>query len=357
MNDKTRAHDNNFHLIRILGAFAVIFGHAYPLTGINGPAPEILSHPIHTFGVILFFSISGFLVMKSLDQSHGLWIFIIKRVARIFPGLTVAVLLTVSVLGPAISTLSLFEYFTNSRTVGYLQNIWLFVTYPLPGVFEELPFPSAVNGSLWTIPVEVACYSILGLLLFSVKRRAVKLVILAVVLVALATVIERWATEANGFVLYGTDWVLSSTVIVFFFYGAVLYLVPERLVRLDAAVLFLFLLILLAHIPFYSSVVQPMFLSYAIIALGKAKSLLPDYFIRLGDPSYGAYLYAFPIQQTLIYLDVFTDYIAINILLVTVLSFSMGYLSWRVIEKPSLNRARGFIGTFKKVTVVSSPPS
>jgi peptidoglycan/LPS O-acetylase OafA/YrhL len=344
---KNRALDNNFHLIRILGAFAVIFGHAFPLTGIDEPAPEILSHPISTFGLIMFFSISGFLVMKSLDQSHRLWIFISKRVARIFPGLAVAVLLTVSVLGPAISTLTVFDYFLDSRTVGYLQNISLFVTYPLPGVFEELPYPSAVNGSLWTIPVEVACYSILGLFLFGVKKRAMRLVFLAFILVLLAAVIERWVIEENSFVLYGTDWVISSTIMVFFFYGAVLYLVPERLLRLDLAVLLLFLLILFAQVPFYSSVVQPLFLSYAIIALGKAKSLLPDYIIRLGDPSYGAYLYAFPIQQTLIYLDVFTDYIAINIFLVTILSFSIGYLSWHSIEKPSMLRARRFIGKFE----------
>jgi len=37
-----REFDNNFHLIRILGALAVIFGHAYPLTGIHGPPRRFL---------------------------------------------------------------------------------------------------------------------------------------------------------------------------------------------------------------------------------------------------------------------------------------------------------------------------
>jgi peptidoglycan/LPS O-acetylase OafA/YrhL len=113
--------------------------------------------------------------------------------------------------------------------------------------------------------------------------------------------------------------------------------------RLDLAVLSLFLLILFAQSPLYSSFIQPMILSYVIVALGKAKSLMPDCIVRLGDPSYGAYLYAFPIQQTLIHLNVFTEYIVINILLVAVISFFIGYLSWHVIEKPSLLRARGFI--------------
>ena len=348
MEPKSGASDNNFHLIRILGALAVIYGHAYPLTGIHGAPPGILGHSIHTFGLIMFFSISGFLVMKSLEQSHGLLDFLIKRVARIFPGLVVAVLATVCVLGPVISTLSVVDYFADGRTFSYLQNIWLFVTYPLPGVFETLPLASAVNGSLWTIPVEVACYLTLGLLLFGIRNRATRLAILGVVLIVLAIVVERWVIERNSLVVYGTDWIISSTIMVFFFYGAVMYLLPERFLRLDLAVLFLFLLILFAQIPFYSSVIQPLFLSYAIIALGKFKSLLPDIISRLGDPSYGAYLYAFPIQQTLIYLGVFTENIAVNITLVAFLSFSMGYLSWHVIEKPTLLRARRFIENFWK---------
>lgn len=356
MKASGRAFDNNFHMIRILGALAVVFGHAYPLTGIHGAAPEILGQPIHTFGLIMFFSISGFLVMKSLDQSNGFLVFLLKRVARIFPGLAVAVLLTVSILGPAFSTLSVVEYLVDGRTISYLQNIWLFVTFPLPGVFENLPYPSAVNGSLWTIPVEVACYLILGLLLFGVKNRAARLTILGIVLLGVATVIEQWVIEKNSFVLYGTDWIISSTIMIFFFCGAALYLIPMRLLRLDLAVLLLFLLILFEQIPLYSSVIQAMILSYVIVALGQAKSLLPDWIVRLGDPSYGAYLYSFPIQQTLIHLEVFTEYIVVNILLVTVLSFSIGYLSWHVIEKPSLLRARRFIKKISVVNGVSSSP-
>lgn len=143
---------------------------------------------------------------------------------------------------------------------------------------------------------------------------------------------------------------------VFFFCGAVLYLIPMRLLRLDSAVLLLILLILLEQSPLYSSVIQPVILSYVIVALGKAKSLFPDWIFRLGDPSYGAYLYAFPIQQTLIHLDIFTQYIVVNIILVTVLSFSIGYLSWHVIEKPSLLRARRFIRKISRVNGISSSP-
>ncbi|WP_244818333.1 hypothetical protein [Caballeronia sp. Lep1P3] len=34
-------------------------------------------------------------------------------------------------------------------------------SFDLPGVFEALPFPRAVNGSLWSVPLEVHWYLIL----------------------------------------------------------------------------------------------------------------------------------------------------------------------------------------------------
>jgi peptidoglycan/LPS O-acetylase OafA/YrhL len=344
MRTENRAEpDNNFNLIRILGAFAVIYGHAYDLTVVNGPAPGILGHSVHTFGLIMFFSISGFLVMKSLDQSRGLADFLVKRIARIFPGLTVAILATTFVLGPLFSSLSVAGYFADGRTYSYLQNIGLLVTYSLPGVFESLPIASAVNGSLWTIPVEVACYLMLGFLLVRIRGKVARIVTLALVCFVLALVIERWVSDKSFFVFYGTDWFVSSTIMIFFFVGAVLYLVPKSLLRLDLAILLIFCSILFSQAPLYLSVVQPLFLTYSIVCLGTARSLLPQRFIGMGDPSYGAYLYAFPIQQVVISLDLFTSNIGLNILLVTLISFGLGYLSWHTIERPALLGARSFL--------------
>lgn len=340
--------DNNFNLIRILGAFAVVYGHAYVLTGDSTPPPGLLGHSIHTFGLIMFFSISGFLVMKSLDQSKGLFDFLVKRVARIIPGLTFAILATVFVLGPVFSSLTVAGYFADPKTYAYLQNIGLLITYPLPGVFESLPISAAVNGSLWTIPVEVASYLILGFLLFRARGQVTRLVVLALILFALILVIEKWVSEKGTFVFYGTDWFVSSTIMIFFFVGAVLYLIPKRFLRLDLSILLLFSSMLLSEAPFYLSVIQPLFLTYAIVCLGTARSLIPRRFIGMGDPSYGAYLYAFPIQQVVITLGIFSSNVGLNILIVTVLSFGMGYLSWHEIENPALRAARAYLQIRKK---------
>ena len=71
-------------------------------------------------------------------------------------------------------------------TVGYLSNAIAFLAmkWQLPGVFEHNTL-SAVNGSLWTLTVEVRCYlalAIVGALLLRFNRTASNVVLLLILL-------------------------------------------------------------------------------------------------------------------------------------------------------------------------------
>ena len=84
---------------------------------------------------------------------------------RVYPGLLVVLLLTVLVLGPAFTTLSLGAYFSDRGTLLYLpRNLTLkWLQYDLPGVFLNNPYPAAVNGSLWTLFYEAfVCYGMVA---------------------------------------------------------------------------------------------------------------------------------------------------------------------------------------------------
>ena len=107
-----------------------------------------------------FFAISGFLVTASLLK-RGLVDYTISRALRIYPALAVCVFATVFILGPALTRLSLSEYFSHPTTWNFLTNALLFMNmvWTLPGVFESNVLP-AVNGSLWTLPVEVSLLSV-----------------------------------------------------------------------------------------------------------------------------------------------------------------------------------------------------
>ncbi|MGY4506328.1 hypothetical protein ACVWYH_010285 [Bradyrhizobium sp. GM24.11] len=77
-------------------------------------------------------------------------------------------------MGPILTVLSLREYFASARFYAYFLNIIGEIHYELPGLFSTNPYPSVVNGQLWTIPYELRCYAFLAVLavLTIVERRA-----------------------------------------------------------------------------------------------------------------------------------------------------------------------------------------
>lgn len=97
---------NNFDFIRVVAALCVVCSHQFALNGLR--EPSVLNvHSLGGFGVLLFFSISGFLVMQSWAADPNVFRFGARRFLRIWPGFAVVITLTALVLGPCISTLSL----------------------------------------------------------------------------------------------------------------------------------------------------------------------------------------------------------------------------------------------------------
>lgn len=154
-------NDNNLTFVRWVAALMVLYGHSFVFTGNT----ESLFLGIVTYGplgVAIFFSISGFLIARSWNADPSPIRFLIKRVLRIFPALAVCITLSVFVLGPIVTTLELREYLQHPATLDYLSNVFLYITYYLPGVFENNVYPNAVNGSLWSLPVEFFMYLLLA---------------------------------------------------------------------------------------------------------------------------------------------------------------------------------------------------
>ena len=55
----TAHRSNNLDALRLVGALAVIFGHAYHIVGRPFENPVVAGYPVQTLGVVIFFSISG----------------------------------------------------------------------------------------------------------------------------------------------------------------------------------------------------------------------------------------------------------------------------------------------------------
>lgn len=172
-----RGRNNNFNLIRMIAATAVLVSHAWPLSlGPQAAAP--LEHVLGTISlgsiaVAIFFGLSGYFITASFQNSRGdRMVFIQARLLRLFPALAVVAVLTVIVAGVALTTAPASQYWP--AAVKYvLRTLSLALPMqPLPGVFEDNPFGPAVNGSLWTLFYEFLCYmGVLALGIVGLLRR------------------------------------------------------------------------------------------------------------------------------------------------------------------------------------------
>lgn len=147
----TQGKNNNFNLIRIIAALAVLVGHSFALLRQPEPLGQSLGMSLGSISVDVFFIASGFLVAGSLMLRQRIGDYLLARVLRIFPGLLVMLLLTVFGLGVYFTSLPVSAYLQHAETHRYFlkcASLVSGVAYTLPGVFEGRPYQGAVNGSL-----------------------------------------------------------------------------------------------------------------------------------------------------------------------------------------------------------------
>ncbi len=160
LSEGLKIKSTNIDLLKFVCAILVIMCHAFAIA--EGTSDLVFSwtnNQLNLGGVAVavFFLLSGLYLSKSLDRDTNLVHFFKNRCKRLFPQLWIVIILTTFLVGPIVTTVSLKEYFLNGQTYLYLCNLFLLPVHSLPGVFES-NITSSVNGSLWTLPVEFACY-------------------------------------------------------------------------------------------------------------------------------------------------------------------------------------------------------
>ncbi|MEI2833226.1 MAG: acyltransferase [Acidimicrobiia bacterium] len=160
LEEALKEKKNNLNVIRLGAALLVIVDHAFPLAGRPHWLAARFGFTLGTIAVSTFFFLSGLLIARSWNDDPNIKSFVLKRILRIFPGYWVAILFCAYVVGPMVTTISLSEYFSSRATLSYaVHNALLFpIRYTLPGVFENNVYPQAVNGSIWTLPLEFFAY-------------------------------------------------------------------------------------------------------------------------------------------------------------------------------------------------------
>jgi len=330
----SEGRDNNFNLVRFLAATAVLVSHAWPIAlggGAAEPLSDLTGYSLGALAVFVFFAMSGFFIAASYARSQSAPVFLRARTLRLFPCLIVSVLLVALVMGPLVTTLSPAAYFSQPELLSFVaKNITLaWPQYTLPGVFETNPHP-AVEGSIWTLIHEVLCYGL-------------------VFLAGIAGLIVRRRTMTLMFAAYGALWLLPEVADLSvhnrilqtrelslpFVFGMAFWVWRDRIVL---SVWGLMVLALLAYAGAETILGLPLLvlaLTYGAFWAGHAPGRTVRQFNRLGDYSYGIYIYAFPIQGLVIWIwgDMSP---ALNIALALPMTLFCAVLSWHFVERPAL---------------------
>ena len=331
--------DNRFDILRLFAAWLVLFSHCYPLGGRAASEPMVRALGIDTLGgvgVAIFFVLSGYLVTLSLERSPNVLEFARRRALRIYPALIALSLLCVLVLGPWMTTWPLEAYWRHSLTWTYLQNAsaW-FTHYPLPGVFSTNPHPISVNGALWSLPYEITCYGVLALTSLLPMALCYKTTLLGAGLVVVL-LLRPAAPQLGAFDLFlGLDYFHAKLGLLFAL-GAV-FACWRGHIRPMAwpALLLLGCALALPH-GALQMLLYLLGLGTLTLWLALYARWLPRVPQRLGDWSYGAYLYGFPVQQVLAHYTLHEASFAGFVLASTVITFALAGLSWHLVEKQAL---------------------
>jgi peptidoglycan/LPS O-acetylase OafA/YrhL len=328
---------NSFDFIRLLFAFSVFVAHFGVLTSYKADWYPISSH----MGVIGFFIISGFLITRSYCNSLSLQDYIQKRIRRIMPAYMIVVLLCAVILS-LLSALPLYEYFFNKEFLRYLAaNITTlnFIQPILPEVFSSNILPY-VNGSLWTIKIEITLYAIVPIVVLLLRWKPAIMLAVVYIFSFVFVVYMDYLFEMTGKEIYS---ILSRQFVGqlrYFISGMLLLLYFDWLMKNRKFLLPLSLLCFIANYFFQSLVIDFFYpISFAIIIVCFAyyfKQL--SVIARFGDFSYGFYLFHFPVIQTMFHFGWLNTHPVLLFVVCFLITLSLAILSWHLLEKKFLKR-------------------
>ena len=332
--------ENSFDFLRLLFAYFVIITHSYPLSGLA--EQDILSHitnnqtALSHIGVSGFFIISGFMIYPSLIRSKTILEYVFKRIIRIYPAYLILITLTLLIFGPMLTSLNYFDFIKNPITINYFKlnvNLLSPIQFILPDVFTDNPYPNAVNGSLWTIPYEFLFYFLIIPIQYVPKQyRRYLLIATFLLLIILFKVNSHFQLDVIPGTSFEKIYLLKFGLL--FISGAIISELGFIKIKNSIIAAVSTLLLIISFTTNTYEYAQFFILPILIISIGQLKIPYLSKINKIGDYSYGIYLYGFLIQQTLQHyfeLSLY-EFIIYSVIFSTI----FGSASWFLIEKNAL---------------------
>ena len=340
--------NNNFDLVRLFAALQVAFVHVFHIMEVT---PGDITGPILKFlylfpGVPIFFFISGFLISKSYENNHCIKEYFQNRILRLFPALIVCVIFSI--------ILVISSGYLADKNVTWLELFLLFIAKITFLQFYNPDYLRAygdgvLNGSLWTITVEIQFYILTPLIYL---------------------VLNKYRNISVNYLLF-------SLILTFLLFNRLYYYLPNLISEIVITKLtkvsflpWLYMFLLGIYIQknfdfFYKYlsgkfyIIFPVYIITAYIFSTQGASLgnnvnpvigillvltifslaysmpnLGKKLLKGNDISYGLYIYHMPVVNWLIFHNYYreTGYS----LLALCISIMLALISWRFIERPAL---------------------
>jgi peptidoglycan/LPS O-acetylase OafA/YrhL len=302
-----------------------------------------------TAAVCCFFAISGYLVTQSFisrangvgrsSNARGIAAFIAARVLRIFPAFLVCLLCAI-LLGAFVTSVPFGDYWRNADTWRYFYANALLQNFnALPGVFTNNPNGSGVNGSIWTIPLEVGMYG--ATLLFGVLqawRNRWRALLAVIAMIAWCLLWPSW------FVFFPHEGHSTAYLVACYMLGTLwaVWRIDQRttvLFATCAALIFVASFVAQANLD-VARIFAVVAIALTALFVGRLRFPALGWATRFGDLSYGVFLYSSLIQQVLIW--AYPRIMLAELLLASVaLSAAAALLSWHLVEKRALRLKPG----------------
>ncbi len=350
--DRATFNQNNFDLLRLFAATQVAVHHGVTHLGVAGSVPGPVHWVLEMFpGVPIFFFISGFLISKSFEVNSRLSEFATNRLLRIYPALFACF------FGSLISVLA----------IGYLSTVSVPPAQFVAWIVSQLTIlqfwnpefmrgygTGVLNGSLWTITVELQFYVLVPCLYFVLgrlgrERAAMRWGFVSLVVIASLSAFTLISDGDEGDFLKK---LLGVTFMPWFwmFLGGVL---AQRcfstiyLAVAGRAWVFIAIYLGLAYLgnAYFgwrtgNHMHPALFVSLSLAVLSTAYTLprLANRILHRNDISYGVYIWHMPVVNALLYLGIANTVASFGIMLAATVTIAT--LSWLFVEQPAMRLKR-----------------
>lgn len=328
---------NNFDLIRLFAALQVLINHG--VSHLEVELPALVVSILNVFpGVPIFFIISGFLISMSWDRAPSLRQYLWNRALRIYPALWVCLFFSIGIFlssGVSPDSLSNFlKWFLAQVTVVQFYN---------PDFLRGFGI-GVINGSLWTIPVELQFYIMLPLL--AVVEKRVRWAWVGYALIAAVLMISAMPYLVDRDTIARK--LLGASIIPYLFFFLVGVMIRKLYEKTPALldeksliwsgvyglwVAFEIIFGIEGRTGNQLNILSIILLGMLTVSLAFSKPQLASIILKNNDISYGVYIYHVPVINVLLFHQIKG---VMGFILMLAISIIAAILSWRLIERPAL---------------------